>query len=83
MLETLPDTVRRENGSTAEIAEHKETRMELEIAKLNCSLLQKEIEALRMALKRSGRFTWIWFLLSQLFLAILLSILFYNLYVYP
>ena len=55
----------------------KETRMELEIAKLNYSLLQKEIELLRMSLKWSGRFTWIWFLLSLLLLAILLSILYY------
>lgn len=82
MLETLPDTVHRENGSTAEIAEHKESRMELEVAKLKYALLQKDLEALRMSLKRSGRFTWIWFLLSQLLLAILLFILSY-LYWYP
>lgn len=82
MLETPPDTVQRENEPSAEIAEHKETRMELEIAKLNCSLLQKDIEVLRMSLKRSRQFTWIWFLLSLLLLAILLPTLFYSLFVF-
>ena len=42
--------------------------------KLKHSLLQNENEALRGSLKRSGWFTWMWFSLSQLFLAILFVI---------
>ena len=78
MLETLPDTVQPESGSRTENAH--ETRMELQIMELRHALLQKEIEALRMALKISGRFTWTWFLLTLLLLAVLLSILFYQYY---
>ncbi|MDE0143007.1 MAG: hypothetical protein OXN19_16165 [Caldilineaceae bacterium] len=82
MLETLPDTVQPESGSRTENAH--ETHKDLEIMELKHELLQKEnaliqkeTEALRMALKISGRFTWTWFLLSLLLLATLLYILSY------
>ncbi len=74
MPETLPDAVHRENEYSIEKAKHKETRMELELMKRKHSLLQNEIEALRVSLEKSGWFTWMWFLLSQLFLAILFVI---------
>ncbi|MCY3905486.1 MAG: hypothetical protein OXF76_20190 [Caldilineaceae bacterium] len=75
MLETLPDTVQPESGSRTENAH--ETHKDLQIMELRHALLQKEIEALRMALKISGRFTWTWFLLTLLLLATLLLILSY------
>lgn len=75
MLETLSDTVQPESGSRTENTH--ETRKDLEIMELRHALLQKEIEALRMALKISGRFTWTWFSLTLLLLAILLYILAY------
>jgi len=78
MLETLPDTVQPESGSRTENAH--ETHKDLEIMELRHALLRKEIEALRMALKISGRFTWTWFLLTLLPLAALLSILYYLWY---
>jgi len=78
MLETLPDTVQPESGSRTENAH--ETHKDLEIMELRHALLRKEIEALRMALKISGRFTWTWFLLTLLLLAALLSILYYLWY---
>ena len=84
MLETLPDTVQPERGSRTENAH--ETHKDLEIMELRHALLQKELqkenEALRMALKISGRLTRTWFVLTLLLLATLLFILYY-LYYYP
>lgn len=80
MLETLPDTVQPERGSRTENAH--ETHKDLEIMELRHALLQKENEALRMALKISGRLTRTWFVLTLLLLATLLFILYY-LYYYP
>ena len=50
---------------------------ELERMQRKYSLLQTELEALRASLENSRYFTWIWFVVSAVFMSILLVIL-YN-----
>ena len=62
-------------GELTELAQENEGNMELERMQRKYSLLQNEIEAMRVSLENSRHFTWIWFVVSFVLMSILLVIL--------